>query len=395
MVSDTICFMDDRQTIEHLKVENNKTDSVSRVASIDALRGFDMFFIMGGAELIMSICALWPNAVLARALRRQMIHSEWNGLRFYDCILPLFLFIAGLSFPYSLHRQRAKGDCDKLILLRVLKRSILLILLGVVYNGFLYEWSTSPTSFRFVSVLGRLGIAWGVAAIIFTKNSPKKAFFISSAILVLYWICIGILPRALELGNPYTISENLVARIDRHLVPGRLYYDSYDPEGLVAAIPSVVTVLSGMLSSNYLSLSYDDSYNRGRFRNYLLVALALLVLGLLWSNAFPINKNMWSSSFVCVTSGICMILFVLLCYLVDVQGCKKIIFPLRVIGMNAITIYLVQAVLSPARIIEVIWGRILERLPDVWAEIVVWGLYVSLCWIFLFWLYRKKLFFKI
>lgn len=381
--------------MKHGNVKNEIAASGNRVASIDALRGFDMFFIMGGAELIMSICALWPNSTLARVLTRQMIHVDWNGLRFYDYILPLFLFVAGLSFPFSLHRQRETGIDDRFILLRVLKRSILLILLGFIYNGFQYGWTLNPADFRFASVLGRLGIAWGIAAALFTKLRRRDVLIIGIAILVLYWICVGMLPRALGLGNPFTIDENLVARIDRHLIPGRLYFGTYDPEGLVAAIPSVVTVLSGMMSSSFLALSPVSSDDNHRLRDHLIAALTLLVLGMVWGIVFPINKSMWSSSFVCVTSGISMILFTIFYYLIDICGNKRAVFPLRVIGMNAITIYLAQAILSPGWIINGVFGRFINQFPDVWSEIIIWSIYVLLCWLFLYLLYRRKIFLKV
>lgn len=383
--------------MKHGNGKNEISASGNRVASIDALRGFDMFFIMGGAELIMSICALWPNAILARVLTRQMIHVDWNGLRFYDYILPLFLFIAGLSFPYSLYRQRRKGADDRMILLRILKRSVLLIFLGILYNGFLYGWTLHLQDFRFASVLARLGISSGIAALIYTKCNRRQTLYISAAILILYWIGIGILPRILGLGNPFSIDENLVARIDRHLVPGRLFFKTYDPEGLVGAIPCVVTVLSGMLSSSYLappSPSDHVSYSR-RLRNFLTASVVLIISGVLWGIVFPINKAMWSSSFVCVTSGISMILFALFYDLIDIRGYKKAVFPFRVIGMNAITIYLAQAILSPRWIINGVFGRFLAQLPDVWSEIAVWSLYVVLCWMFLYLLYRKKIFLKV
>ena len=140
-----------------------------RLLSLDALRGFDMFFIMGGAELLRALAKMWPNTV-TDAIAGQMHHMDWEGFAFYDMIFPLFLFIAGISFPFSYAKNLSVGMPRQQIYGKVLKRALILIALGVIYNGFFkLELDTQ----RFYSVLGRIGLAWGLAAVIYMNFNAK------------------------------------------------------------------------------------------------------------------------------------------------------------------------------------------------------------------------------
>lgn len=366
-----------------------------RLDSIDALRGFNMLFIMGGTELILSLCAIRPAAPLAVMIQRQMEHATWHGLTVYDSILPMFLFIAGLSFPFSLHRQRTSGISNGKIALRILRRSLLLILAGFVYNGFRYGWTLQLDAFRFASVLGRTGISWGIAALLYLFLAKKKLMLVAAAILILYWVITGVIPQMAGVIDPYTVEDSLAMQIDRRLLPGRLYFTTYDPEGLVGCIPASVTVLTGMLSSDHLAPRDGTAPGGRRWRMFLVMAAGLFALGLLWGQVFPVNKTLWSSSFVCVTAAISMLFFALFYYAVDIRGLKKAAFPLRVIGMNAITVYVLQAVFPIRWRITGLLHRVLWHLPEAGRDAVVWSVYILVWWLLLYILYRRKVFLKI
>ena len=163
-----------------------------RLLSLDALRGFDMLFIMGFSGLIAAICALWPSP-LTDAVARQMGHVSWNGLTQHDTIFPLFLFIAGVSFPFSLAKQRVVGVSERRILFKVIRRGVTLVILGMVYNGLLrFDFA----SLRMASVLGRIGLAWMFAALLYMYCGLRTRIAFAAVVLIGYslLICLVVAP---------------------------------------------------------------------------------------------------------------------------------------------------------------------------------------------------------
>ena len=158
-----------------------------RLMSLDALRGFDMFFIMGLASTVSALCALFPNAV-TDAIAEQMTHVSWNGLRHHDTIFPLFLFLAGVSFPFSYARQREQGHSTAQIHLRIVRRAAILVLLGLICNGLLkFDFA----NLRCASVLARIGIAWMFAALLYIHCPLRARAWLCGAVLVGYaLLCI-------------------------------------------------------------------------------------------------------------------------------------------------------------------------------------------------------------
>ena len=200
----------------------------SRLQSLDALRGFDMFFIMGGAGLLAAL-AIWFPCSFTEELARQMDHVEWNGLAHHDTIFPLFLFIAGISFPFSLENQRANGRSEWQIHRKVLVRGFVLFALGVIYNGLLSSWDF--VNIRYASILARIGFAWMFAALLFIHTGWHSRAGITAALLVGYWLLVRFVPAPDAMGEGvYTAQGSIVGYIDRILLPGRIYYGNLDPE---------------------------------------------------------------------------------------------------------------------------------------------------------------------
>ncbi len=196
--------------------------------SLDAVRGFDMFFIMGLSGLIVAICNLFPDSAFMGWLGSQMSHVEWNGLTHHDTIFPLFLFIAGISFPFSLDKQRSSGKSEKDIIIKIVKRGLTLVLLGFVYNGI---FKLDFENMRYASVLARIGLAWMFAALLFVKCNTKTNVFISFILLIGYWLIMWLVPNS---ATPFSFEDNLVGVVDRALLPGRLNNGTFDPEGILS-----------------------------------------------------------------------------------------------------------------------------------------------------------------
>ncbi len=362
-----------------------------RLASLDALRGFDMLFIMGFSGLVASLCALWPNPV-TDAIAENMKHVQWDGLAHHDTIFPLFLFIAGVSFPFSMEKQRFNGAAGKSILWKVMKRCLILIGLGLVYNGF---FKLDFANLRCASVLARIGIAWAVSAVLYMFCSLRTRGITAAVILVGYslLLCLTVAPDAPAGASPLSQEGCLAGYLDRVFLPGKLIYGDFDPEGLLSTIPAAVTAMLGMFTGEFLLKSRISESRKALWM--FIGAIVLTVIGLIWSHFMPINKKLWSSSFVCVVGGYSLGMLSLFYYIIDVKGWKRWAFFFQVIGLNSITIYMAQRIIGFSRISDFFLGGLAGLYPEHIAKIISGTGYIAVCWLFLYFLYKKKVFLKI
>ena len=361
-----------------------------RLLSLDALRGFDMFFIMGGGALFLSVSSFFPENVSA-FIAEQMGHKEWHGFAFYDLIFPLFLFLAGLSLPFSLSKQLSLGKSRLNISLKIVRRAVLLVFLGVLYNGLL---NFDFENLRYASVLGRIGLAWAIAALIYLWAGKRVSVVVSVVVLLGYWALLALVkaPDALPEVAVYSMEGSIVGYIDRLYLPGVLHLGVHDPEGLLSTLPAVVTAMAGIFTGDFVRQKRVKEYSKVGIM--LLTSLILLVLGYLWGLAFPINKNLWTSSFVVFAAGWSLLLFALFYLVIDVVGLKRWSFFFRVIGMNSITIYLLQQCFDFHKPVQTLFGGFLSLFPEQYYPSLYWCCYVLICWLLLYFLYRKSVFLK-
>lgn len=365
-----------------------------RLCSIDTLRGFDMCFIMGFATLIAAICAWFPDSGFASGLARQMGHAEWEGVFHHDTIFPLFLFIAGISFPFSLASQREKGHSTGKIYLKIISRGLILVALGIVYNGF---FKLDFADQRYASVLGRIGIAWMIAAILFMNLKTVPRIIIAAAILIGYWLLLKFVPApdAPAGAGPYSLEGSICGYIDRKFLPGKVIYGWLDPEGILSTFPSIVTAMLGMFAGEFVRIS--DEKISGRKKSLLMAVAAAVMfgVGMLWSIDFPLIKKLWTSSYVLVVGAYSLGLFALLYYICDVRGHIGWTKFFRVIGMNSITIYMFQRIVNVQGISNFFLGGIQRLVPETVAPVIAACGYIAVCWLFLDFLYRHKVFLKV
>ncbi len=368
-------------------------DPNKRLLSLDTLRGFDMMFIMGFASIVVAICSLFPNGDTCW-LAQQMDHVEWNGLRHHDTIFPLFLFMAGISFPFSYAKQLANGATRGKVYCKIFRRGLTLVLLGLIYNNlFKLEFST----LRFCSVLARIGLAWMFAALLFINFKPKTRAVISAVILVGYYLLIRFIPAPDMPGaDPYSMEGNLVGYIDRLIMPKHLYFENlFDPEGTLSILPAIVTAMLGMFAGEFVR-SDDSKYSGSQKTVRMFIAAAVMaVVGLLWSLDCPINKQLWSSTFVLVVGAFSLASFALFYYIIDVRGWQKWTYFFKVIGMNSITIYMAQKIFNFGSISKFFLGGFAKLCGEPWSAVILKVGYFAVCWLFLDFLYRKKVFLKV
>lgn len=372
-------------------MEQEKKSS-DRLYSLDALRGFDMFWIMGGEGIFIALASLtgWP---LFKWCAEQLEHVPWHGFHFYDMIFPLFLFIAGISFPLSLAKRTARSDSKASLYKHVIFRGLILVLLGILYNnGVKFHLG----ELRYGSVLGRIGLAWMFAAIIFMNTKRNARIIWCAGLLIGYWLLLLLFP-AHDLGSTDIFSRegNLTSYIDRMLMPGKLYLGNHDPEGILSTMPAIGTALLGMFTGEFLLSGYLKEKPVKKVLYMAGAAVILMIIGKLWNIVFPINKNLWTSSFVCWVGGLSLLLFSIFYLIIDVWKYRRWAFFFVVIGMNPITIYLTERIVGFSKANSFFFKGLADLFPEKWASLVMATGLTAIAWLFLYFLFRKKIFLKI
>jgi predicted acyltransferase len=312
---------------------------------------------------------------------------------FPGMIFPIFLFIAGISFPFSLAKRRQNNDSKASIYKHVVFRGLILVLLGILYNNAV---KFNFAELRYGSVLGRIGLAWMFAALIFMNTKLNARIIWCSALLTGYWLLLLIFP-AHDLGSTDIFSRegNLTSFIDRLIMPGKLYLGNHDPEGILSTVPAISTALLGMFTGEFLLSDYLKDKPFRRVLYMVIAAIILMIIGKLWNIFFPINKNLWTSSFVCWVGGLSLLLFALFYLIIDVWGYRKWAFFFVVIGMNPITIYLAERIINFRSATRFFFGGIEALLPETWTPLIEAIGVTAIGWVFLYILYKKKVFLKV
>jgi predicted acyltransferase len=364
------------------------SSSSGRIASVDALRGFDMFWITGGEEVVHSLYRVFHNPTVA-VLDRQFHHVRWEGFRFYDLIFPLFLFVVGVVLPFSLTRRLEAGSNRAQLYWHIIRRLLLLFLLGLVYNGLL---DFNFHQLRIAGVLQRIALCYFIAALIVMKTSVRTQAIITGGILVAYCLILKLMPVPGVGAGVLTPDGNLSGYLDRLLLPRPFCcYEFGDNEGILSTLPAVATTLLGVLAGHWLRSRQTP---QRKVWGLTAAGIACLLVGLVWGFWFPIIKNLWTSTYVLFAGGWSLLLLALFYAVIDVWGFKRWAFFFTVIGMNAITIYLAWCLFDFAAIAGVFthgFVGYLGRFQPIFAEASV----AATAWLFLWFLYRQRIFLRV
>ena len=366
--------------------------SSNRLLSLDALRGFDMFWIAGGEEIFYTLAKVtgWSWAII---MAQQLTHPDWNGFRAYDLIFPTFLFMAGVSTPFSIGSRLEKGVDRTLLLRKVIQRGLILVFLGIIYNNGIFH--TAWADMRYSSVLGRIGLAGMFAQIIYLYFDWKARWIWFAGILLGYYAFMMLYPVPGCGAGLLTMACNPASYFDQILIPGKLYLTIHDPEGLVSTIPAICTGLMGIFAGELLRTK-EEIISKGNKVIYLIAAgITSLMLCLVWDYFFPINKNLWSSSFVLCAGGFSTLLLALFYWVIDVLNFRKWTFFFVVIGMNSIVIYMASDYINFGYTAEALFGGILSFLPEGAAKVGEVIAFIGVQWAFMYLLYKNKLFLKV
>jgi predicted acyltransferase len=314
-----------------------------RVISVDALRGFNIFWILGADAVVWSLDAMLGNkgSALSAAgsfLNTQMTHVAWEGFRFYDFIFPLFIFVNGVAIVLSLPRLvEREGKARAYI--RVFRRALILYGLGlIVYGGISRHWG----DIRFLGVLQRIALCYLFASLLFLNLRVRGLVAALVMLLVGYWALMTFVPVPGIGAGSFAPDANLANWIDAHYLPGWKWDITRDPEGLLSTLPAIGTCLLGVLAGLLLT----EPRLQGSQKSLLLIAagLPLVVAGYLWGLQFPIVKVLWTSSFVLVAGGYSLMLLGILHQIIDVWGFRRGATAFIWLGANAITLYFINNV---------------------------------------------------
>ena len=380
-------------TEEKLSGEMNAENHPPRIASIDALRGFNMFFITGGSMLITGICtALGRSDAL---IATQMKHVDWIGFAHHDTIFPLFLFLAGVSWPFSLASQLNRGRSVWSIQLKVLARVVALFLIGLSFGGIL---KFNP-NFRLMSVLGFIGLSWGMAATLSLYiKKVWKLFAIAVAFLVGYYLLLHfcMAPGAPEGASSYSLQWNFPAFLDRSVWPNHLLSKGrYDPESFFSVPGGIALAMFGVLAGRLLSWQNGPSSAR---KSILLAAwaggaaVAACVFEFVLGD--PSIKKLWTPTFVLYSATYALAMLALFHWIVDVLGWRRWTIVFDPVGKNSLLAY----ILSMVRISATIQGFLFAGLckwADKWGSALTGLTSYLVVWSILYFFKQKKIFLKV
>jgi predicted acyltransferase len=374
-----------------------RADGNQRLVSLDIFRGFTiLFMIIVNSSGDQSFTPLQ--------------HAEWNGWTLTDLVFPFFLFITGVSLTFSF-ASRLKDNGSRLRLLpHILRRTLVIIAIGLLLNAFPHH---HPEALRYAGVLQRIALCYFAGSVLYLWTGVRTRWAIIAALLIGYWLVMRFVPVPgfgipgvdIPLLDP---NRNLAAWLDRKVMWGRLYDRVRDPEGILSTFPAIANTLFGIVVGEWIRSFRADPANL--LRRLVAVGVACFAAGELWSLIFPINKQLWTSSYVLITTGMAMIVFAGCYWLMDeknVRGSWTII-PM-VFGTNCIFAYAFsQFVAMIAVTVKIRLDGNLVSYRDAlssytfdnisqpqWSSLAYSLFYAGFCWFFTWLLYRRKIFLKI
>ncbi len=326
-----------------------------RLMSLDALRGFDMFWIVGADALVEALRKLSESRVV-QGLARQLEHAGWAGFHFEDLIFPMFVFIVGVSLVFSLTRTIEREGRAGAVW-RILRRAVLMYLLGIFYYG---GFSTPFHEIRLLGVLQRIALAYLFAGLIFCFFERRGWIIWCVSLLVGYWLVMTFVPVPGGTAGNFAEGQNLANWVDQQYLPLRKWDGDHDPEGLLSTLPAIANCLLGVFAGVLLRDTKRSDWTK--VCCLAAAGLALVALGWLWNFQFPVIKKIWTSSFVLVACGYSCLLLAAFHLVIEIWGWRGWAQPFVWIGMNPITIYMIHNLVDVGQIAQRFVGGDLNKL---------------------------------
>ncbi|MCK5652245.1 MAG: DUF5009 domain-containing protein, partial [Gemmatimonadetes bacterium] len=302
---------------------------VGRLMSLDAFRGLTI-----AGMILVNNPGSWAHVYPPLA------HAEWHGWTPTDLIFPFFLFIVGVALPFSFAKRLARGDSRRDLFLHVLRRSAILLALGLFLGGFpRFDLST----IRIMGVLQRIGVVYLFAASAYLFLKVRGRWVLTATLLLGYWALMTLVPIPGYGAGVLTQDGNLAAYVDRLFLDGHMWRETWDPEGLLSTLPAIGTTLLGIFAGEWLR---SERAGGRKTSGLLMAGVVGVAAGLAWDVVFPINKGIWTSSYVVFTAGAALLLLGLLYWMIDVRLWRSWSKPMVVYGMNAIAVFVASGLVA-------------------------------------------------
>lgn len=379
--------------MEALSAEQGGMQAAGRMASLDVFRGLTI-----AGMILVNNPGSWE------AIYSPLEHAAWHGWTPTDLIFPFFLFIVGVSITLALGRRAGSGGPKRDLYLKIIRRSLIIFGLGLFLAGFpRYDLST----LRIPGVLQRIAVCYLIASVIFLNTKWRAQAVIAASLLLLYWAMMVLIPVPGFGGGDLSMEGNVAAYVDRTLFGLHTWKPLYDPEGILSTLPAIATTLFGVLTGQWLRLRRSEME---KVAGMFVAGASLVVAGWAWGFWFPINKALWTSSYVLLTAGLSLQLLAVCLWLVDIKGVRRWAKPFLIFGTNALAIYFFSELFS--RIISLVMFTraggsrvdlqtfLYENLFASWASPRSASLLFAICIVLLWFgvaaiLYRNRIFIKV
>jgi predicted acyltransferase len=320
--------------INVFSVKNPTLLSKERVISVDALRGFDMFWIMGGEGIFIGLDEVFNNKI-SGFINTQLNHSEWLGFRFYDIIMPLFLFLVGISMVYSYRKRLSTEKSDIPLWKHTIKRIAILWILGMIVQGNLFSYDINQF-LLYSNTLQAIAFGYLIATIIILYLPVLHQITATVGLLLLYWAIMSLVPVSGSTAGAYTPDGNVAQFIDAFVLGH--FDDGLDYTWILSSLNFGATTMLGVFCG-YILQSGVSKYTK--FRNFVLFGIFLIALALIWDIWHPIIKKLWTSSFVLFSGGISVLLLAVFYLIIDIWNIRRGTKWMIIIGSNSIFAYVI------------------------------------------------------
>ncbi|MDP4185253.1 MAG: DUF5009 domain-containing protein [Bacteroidota bacterium] len=375
------------KSLKEYTVYGKAFQNTGRVLSVDALRGFDMFWITGGATIITALHGA-VQSPFTKALSTQMDHVEWTGFHFFDIIMPLFLFLVGIAMPYSFSRRIQKGESKQHLLVHVFKRVLILWVLGMLVQGKLLTYDFSQFAF-FSNTLQAIAIGYLISSFLILYVSAPGQIIATVMLLLLYWFISTFISMGGQSAGIFRPESNIPIYIDK-LILGN-HQDGTTYSWILSSLNFGVTVMTGVFTAFILQ---NPSKGLKKALTLFLSGMGLIIAGLLFNFVHPLVKHIWTSSFVLFSSGICIAMLSFFYLIVDHWKFTRWTKFFIVIGSNSIFAYLLGELYSFKGFAEIFLKGTSYHLGCWYPFVLAIGAY-AVFWFILYHLYKQKIFIKI
>jgi predicted acyltransferase len=379
--------------MDALTGEHKGTPATGRMNSLDVFRGITI-----AGMILVNNPGTWD------AIYSPLEHSKWDGWTPTDLVFPFFLFIVGVSITLALSRRAEAGGGRRDLYLKIVRRAVIIFALGLLLSDFPYN---DPATFRIPGVLQRIAVCYLLASVIFLNTSWRAQAAITAALLLAYWAVLVLVPAPGFAAGDLSMEGGIASYVDRTVFGSHTWKPLYDPEGLLSTAGALATTLAGVLTGHFLRTRRQPLE---KVAAMFAAGAACVIVGWAWNYWFPVNKALWTSSYVVLTAGMALQLLAACYWLVDIKGYEGWAKPFLVFGTNALAVYflseyfvllasLVRFTLPDGSQIDIL-GLTYEKLFASWASPVNASLMYAVCmvllWLGVMWLlYRKRIFIKV